>query len=106
LPPGAVVNDLGGGVGHITMQLHKLYPTLNLKLQDLSERIQQAQNDIWPKKCPEAISNGKIEFKSVDIVADPPIYGCDIYLVGAAESHRKASLSNCTLPLDKLKNVM
>ncbi|KAL9714576.1 hypothetical protein Ac2012v2_001230 [Leucoagaricus gongylophorus] len=39
LSPGSVVNDLGGGVGHITMQLHKLYPTLNLKLQDLSERI-------------------------------------------------------------------
>ena len=82
-----MVNDLGGGVGHITMQLHKLYPTLNLKLQDLSEWIQQVQNDIWPKKCPEAITNGKIELKSVDIVADPPIYGCDIYLVGTAESH-------------------
>jgi len=91
LPPGSVVNDLGGGVGYVTMQLYKLYPNLNLKLQDLPERIEQAQNDIWPRECPEAIANGKIEFKSVDIMAEPPIYGCDIYLVCAAKCHRRAS---------------
>jgi len=92
LPPGSVINDLAGGVGHITMQLYKLYPTLNLKLQDLPHRIEQAQNDIWPLECPEAIANGKIEFKAVNIMAEPPIYDCDIYLVCAAKSHRKAPL--------------
>jgi len=92
LPPGSVVNDLGGGVGYLTMQLYKLYPTLNLKLQDLPERIEQAQNDIWPRECPEAIANDKIEFKSVDMMTEPPIYGCDIYLVCATKSHRGASL--------------
>ncbi|KAF5364059.1 hypothetical protein D9756_000982 [Leucocoprinus leucothites] len=81
LGQGTTVNDIGGGVGHISMQLCKRYKNLNLKLQDLPERIEQAEKDIWPKDCPEAIADGRIQFKPIDIFAEKPIAHCDIYLL-------------------------
>lgn len=75
---------MGGGIGDITMQLAKAYPTLQLKLQDSPERIQQARDDIWPKQCPEAIEEDRIEFKAMDFFAEPPIAHCDVYLVRQA----------------------
>ncbi|KAF5364060.1 hypothetical protein D9756_000985 [Leucocoprinus leucothites] len=81
LSQGATVNDVGGGVGHISMELCKRYKNLNLKLQDLPERIEQAEKDFWPKGCPEAIADGRIGFKPIDLLAEKPIAHCDIYLL-------------------------
>jgi len=81
LPQGTVVNDVGGGIGDVAMKLCKQHPNLVFKLQDLPERIHQAQNDVWPTKCPEAIARGRIEFKAFDMIREPPIPGCDIYFV-------------------------
>lgn len=81
LPVGTVVNDLGGGLGHISMSLHRQYPNLSFKLQDLPERVQQAQTEIWPTLCPEAIVEGKVEFKGIDILKETPIPNCDVYFV-------------------------
>lgn len=81
LGPGATVCDVGGGIGAITMQLARAHPTLQLKLQDLPDRIQQAETQVWPKECPEAIKEQRIEFKVIDFLAESPIKGCDIYLV-------------------------
>ena len=63
------------------MQLAHHYPHLQLKLQDLPERVIQAQNEIWPKECPEALKDGRIEFKAIDFFVESPIKGCDIYYV-------------------------
>ncbi|KAF9040755.1 S-adenosyl-L-methionine-dependent methyltransferase [Panaeolus papilionaceus] len=79
LPHGTSIVDVGGGVGNITLQLAKKYPTLQLKLQDLPERIVQAKNEVWPEKCPEAIAEQRIEFKALDFFAESPIPNCDIY---------------------------
>ncbi|EAU82335.1 hypothetical protein CC1G_06645 [Coprinopsis cinerea okayama7 len=79
LPKGASVCDVGGGVGNITMQLAKAHPHLQLKLQDIPERIRQAREEVWPLKCPEAIEQGRIEFQAMDFFSEAPIPGCDIY---------------------------
>ena len=63
------------------MQLAHRYPHLQLKLQDSPERVVQAQNEIWPKECPEALKDGRIEFKAMDFFAESPIKECDIYYV-------------------------
>ncbi len=81
LPHGTVVNDLGGGIGDMAMKLCKEHPNLVLRLQDLPERIQQAQSEIWPRRCPEAIASSRIEFKGLDLVSERPIPNCDIYFV-------------------------
>ncbi|KAF8164770.1 S-adenosyl-L-methionine-dependent methyltransferase [Crassisporium funariophilum] len=79
LGDGASVCDVGGGIGNITMQLAKAYPTLQLKLQDLPERIVQAKDVVWPKECPEAIQEQRIEFKPIDFLAESPIPDCNVY---------------------------
>ncbi|KAJ3570740.1 hypothetical protein NP233_g4206 [Leucocoprinus birnbaumii] len=81
LPAGAVVNDLGGGVGYLTMKLYRHFPHLVFKLQDMPERIHQAQNEIWPQECPEAIANSKVQFKGVNLLVEAPLPNCDIYLL-------------------------
>ena len=78
---GTTVCDVGGGIGTIMMQLAHSYPHLQLTLQDLPERVMQAQNEIWPERCPEALKEGRIEFKAMDFFAESPIKGCDIYYV-------------------------
>ena len=66
LGDGASVCDVGGRMRNVTLQLAKSYPTLNLKLQDLHERILQAKDEIWPKECPEAIKENRIQFEPID----------------------------------------
>ena len=63
------------------MQLARTHTHLELKLQDLPERVMQAQNEVWPKQCPEALKDGRIEFKGMDFFTESPIKGCDIYYV-------------------------
>lgn len=79
LREGAVVNDVGGGWGHMAMKLCERYPHLKLKLQDLPERTELAQKEIWPKECPRAIAENRIEFKPVDLLGESPIPNCDIF---------------------------
>ncbi|KAF9458941.1 S-adenosyl-L-methionine-dependent methyltransferase [Collybia nuda] len=75
----ATVCDVGGGIGTMTMQLAKAHSNLLLKLQDLPERIEQAQNEVWPQECPEAIRDQRIEFKAMNFLTESPIKGCDVY---------------------------
>ncbi|KAG6898929.1 hypothetical protein C0993_002612, partial [Termitomyces sp. T159_Od127] len=78
-PPGTIVNDIGGGVGVIAMGLIKAYPNLQIKLQDLPDRILQAETEVWPKLLPSAIAEKRIEFKAMDFFIESPIPDCDVY---------------------------
>ncbi|TFK35105.1 S-adenosyl-L-methionine-dependent methyltransferase [Crucibulum laeve] len=79
LGEGGVVCDVGGGIGNISMQLAHKYPWLKLILQDLPERIQQARNEIWPKECPLAIQEDRVQFKPIDFFNESPVKDCDAY---------------------------
>ncbi|KAJ7661851.1 S-adenosyl-L-methionine-dependent methyltransferase [Mycena rosella] len=79
LGKGATVCDLGGGVGTMTMELARAHPHLQLKLQDMPERMVQAKNTIWLAHCPEALKENRIEFKAIDFFTESPIPGCDVY---------------------------
>ncbi len=63
------------------MNLYKRYPNLVFKLQDLPERVHQAQTEAWPTLCPGAVADGKIDFKGIDLMSESPIPNCDIYYV-------------------------
>jgi ubiquinone/menaquinone biosynthesis C-methylase UbiE len=81
-PKGTTVCDVGGGVGNISMQLAKSYPSLHLILQDLPHQLKVAKEKVWPERCPEAISEHRIEFIPVDFFQESPKRNCDIYYVG------------------------
>ena len=78
---GATICDVGGGIGNISLQLARAYyPNLRLILQDLTERIQQAKNEVWPKEYPEAISERRITFESIDFFAASPVPSCIMFV--------------------------
>ena len=81
LPEGASVCDIGGSIGQFLALLHKEFPHLKLKLQDLPIILKQAEDTYWPKEAPEALEKQCIEFKAMDFTKEPPIPGCDVYYV-------------------------
>ncbi len=84
LRDGATVCDVGGGIGVISMQLADAHPNLSIVLQDVPTQIEMAKNEVWPKSCPAAVVDGRVEFKAVDFFAESPVKGCDIYLVSTS----------------------
>ncbi len=66
-----------------SMKLADTHPNLHIVLQDLPGSIEQAKNEIWPKLCPAAIEEGRVQFKAFDFLAESPVKGCDIYFVSA-----------------------
>jgi hypothetical protein len=103
LGDGASVCDVGGGIGTITLQLAKAYPTLNLKLQDLPECILRAKQEVWPKECPEAITENRIQFEPIDFLRESPIQGCDVYFVSKIFARNIVAL---IVTFVQLKNIM
>jgi hypothetical protein len=84
LPSGAVINDLGGGTGIVLLELAKEYPHLQLILQDLPDQIEIARTEFWPKECPKALEEGRIDFKTINFLREPPVPGCDVYYVSGS----------------------
>ncbi|KAK0443672.1 O-methyltransferase-domain-containing protein [Desarmillaria tabescens] len=81
LRDGATVCDVGGGIGVVSMQLVEAHPNLHVVLQDLPAQIEMAKNEVWPRLCPEAITNGRIEFKAIDFFTESPVKDCDVYFL-------------------------
>ena len=75
------------------MLLAYSHPHLQLELQDLPQHVMQAQNEIWPKECPEALEDDRIEFKVLDFFVESPIKGYDIYYVRSTVILRCAFIS-------------
>ncbi|KAF7782907.1 hypothetical protein Agabi119p4_2283 [Agaricus bisporus var. burnettii] len=76
---GAIVCDVGGGVGNISIQLAKSYPSLRVVLQDRPRQLKVAEEKTWPELCPKAISEHRIEFIPLDFFQESPKQNCDIY---------------------------
>jgi len=95
LPNGAIINDLGGGIGSVLLELAKEYPHLQLILQDLPKQIEIAQTEFWPKEYPKAIEEGLIHFKTVNFLMESPVAGCDIYYV-SGHTKRETNADDCS----------
>ncbi|KAK0501971.1 S-adenosyl-L-methionine-dependent methyltransferase [Armillaria luteobubalina] len=83
---GATVCDVGGGTGVASMQLADAHPNLHIVLQDVPALIEMAKNEIWPKSCPAAVKDGRVEFKAIDFFVESPVKGCDIYFVSTSHN--------------------
>lgn len=60
------------------MQLHGLYPNLNLVVQDRGPIIQQAVG-VWQTKHPSAVSRGKVKLVVHDFFKPNPVIGAEVY---------------------------
>ncbi|KAK0214404.1 O-methyltransferase-domain-containing protein [Armillaria fumosa] len=81
LRDGTAVCDVGGGIGVISMQLADTHHNLRIVLQDLPSQIEMAKDEVWPKLCPAAILDGRVQFKTIDFFSESPVKDCDIYFL-------------------------
>ncbi|THH26582.1 hypothetical protein EUX98_g7604 [Antrodiella citrinella] len=73
-----LVNDIGGGLGHMTMHIAKLHPNINVIIQDIEEAVNQAIG-YWNGFGPELVANERVDFLPFNFLQEAPVEGCDFY---------------------------
>ena len=81
LPPDSVVVDVGGSVGKVTYELHKVFPHLKYVIQDLPPVVKDAKNvafrrvrplhsfahydsmQFWTEVAPKAVEDGRVSLQ-------------------------------------------
>ncbi|KAF7291227.1 hypothetical protein MIND_01266300 [Mycena indigotica] len=71
LPAGSMLVDVGGGVGHVTLQIAKRYPALRVVVEDL-EQAAEASTELWKTVLPTHIENNIMKFQVHDFFAPQP----------------------------------
>ncbi|KAJ8079950.1 hypothetical protein PM082_016775 [Marasmius tenuissimus] len=80
LPEKAVVVDVGGGVGTISLELTKRYPKLNFVVQDLSGFVEKG-SELWRQRLPEALDTGRVILEAHNFFKPQPRKDASIYLL-------------------------
>ncbi|KAL0564998.1 hypothetical protein V5O48_017036, partial [Marasmius crinis-equi] len=80
LPRNAIVVDVGGGVGTISLELAKRYPDLKLVVQDLPGFIEKGK-ELWTQRLPEALSSGRVALQAHDFFTPQPEQDATIFLL-------------------------
>lgn len=103
-PPGTIVCDVAGGLGHMTMHIANLHPNINVMVQDLEETVNQAIG-YWNGFGPELVEADRVDFLPFDFFKEPPIPDCDYYYVSALIAEKSQKLIRY-VPCFQLKHIM
>ncbi|KAI0056325.1 hypothetical protein BV25DRAFT_1627243 [Artomyces pyxidatus] len=71
LASGALVVDVGGGIGSSTMRLAERFPTLKFVVQD-REAVCKLGEESWRTQCPELLDSGRVRFQVHDFFTPQP----------------------------------
>ncbi|PAV21548.1 S-adenosyl-L-methionine-dependent methyltransferase [Pyrrhoderma noxium] len=104
LPSGGVIVDVGGGKGHVTLEIAKAFPDLKIIIEDKKSVIEDAKL-YWEKYNPTHILEGKVDFLDVDFFEPQPTHSQapDIFLL--RQIMHDWSDSNCVKLLKNLRMV-
>ncbi|KLO13906.1 O-methyltransferase [Schizopora paradoxa] len=81
LPDNALVVDVGGGIGNISMQIAKANPRLKVVCQDMEKTVEVA-NGHWKDGEEKAIvESGRVTFQASDFFAPQPIKHASVYFM-------------------------
>ncbi|KAL0056835.1 hypothetical protein AAF712_016551 [Marasmius tenuissimus] len=80
LPDKAVIVDVGGGVGTISLELATRYPNLRFVVQDLPGFIEKGFA-LWKKRNPEALDCGQVILEVHDFFTPQPRKDASIFLL-------------------------
>lgn len=74
--------DVGGGNGHVVLELLKSLPDHQLKavIQDMASMLDEGRT-LWSEQFPEAVKCGRVDFIPIDFFKQSPVEGCDFYYV-------------------------
>ncbi|EIN04748.1 O-methyltransferase [Punctularia strigosozonata HHB-11173 SS5] len=71
LEPGALVVDVGGGVGSHAMRLARAFPALRFVVQDRA-RVCEMGREVWKVQFPGAVEGGRVVFQGHDFFDEQP----------------------------------
>lgn len=78
LQRGAIVVDVGGGVGQMAIALGREYPNLNFVVQDRPPVVEQGKR-IWQTQASDILQ--RVELQAYDFFTPQPVSGAAIYLL-------------------------
>ncbi|EJC99763.1 O-methyltransferase [Fomitiporia mediterranea MF3/22] len=71
LPDEGIVVDVGGGLGHVALEIAKVYPRLRMVIEDRPLTIEEAKR-FWQENLPQHVSSGHVHFIGTDFFAAQP----------------------------------
>ncbi|KAM6499069.1 S-adenosyl-L-methionine-dependent methyltransferase [Amanita muscaria] len=80
LPNDALVVDVGGGVGNVSMVLAKEHPNLNIIIQDQAYVIENGTK-FWEAELPDALNSGRVKFEVHDFFKPQPQKAVNVFLM-------------------------
>ncbi|KAF8206050.1 O-methyltransferase-domain-containing protein [Mycena galopus ATCC 62051] len=80
LPEGAVVVDVGGGIGSAALLLGQKHPHLRVIVQDLPEVAANAQKS-WGVQFPEVHQSGRVTFEGHDFFSPQPVHNASVFFL-------------------------
>ncbi|KAJ7618676.1 S-adenosyl-L-methionine-dependent methyltransferase [Roridomyces roridus] len=104
LPTDAVVCDVGGGYGHITIDLLKEFPQLKIVIQDLPAVIKEGKKILEVRMDLDSSLKGRVQYMPLDFFVASPVSGCDIYHL--AHILHDWPATECKKILDNIRKVV
>ncbi|KAI5116033.1 hypothetical protein M0805_002088 [Coniferiporia weirii] len=72
VPKGGLIVDVGGGLGHVSLEVAKAHPDLQVVVEDRSLVLEQAKQH-WEVNFPQHIRDGKAHFITADYFEPQPV---------------------------------
>ncbi|KAF8192216.1 O-methyltransferase [Mycena galopus ATCC 62051] len=80
LPGGAIVVEVGGGIGQISLAIAQEHPGLRIVIQDLGPAIELAKAH-WAKHLPTHVDTKLVELQVHDFFTAQPVKNADVFLL-------------------------
>ncbi|KAJ7651964.1 S-adenosyl-L-methionine-dependent methyltransferase [Mycena polygramma] len=81
LPEDTVVCDVGGGNGHVTLELLKAFPQLKIVVQDLPTGVEQGKELLESDPKMSAALKQRVQYVPLDFFKESPVEDCDVYYI-------------------------
>jgi len=80
LPADALVVDVGGSIGSVTLKIAKVFPHLKYIVQDLQKEITEGEK-FWASGAPDLISSGRVQLQVHNFFEPQPVKDAAVYFM-------------------------
>lgn len=80
LPADALIVDVGGSVGSVTLKLAKVFPHLRYIVQDLQKEITEGEK-FWASSAPELLASKRVQLQVHNFFEPQPVKDAAVYFM-------------------------